>query len=335
MIPEPREHHLEEHQAEPLQGNVLVDSTLDIIAHALRSKRCSLMLLDSGASELRIGRARGLSAEVISRARAKLGESIAGLVASRRQPLLVRDLNAHPELAMRAIGGCKANSLLSVPVMVGGEVYGVLNVTERIDDEPFDEDDLNTLNLLSVHLALCIENGLLQAQIQRLANTDGLTGVYNHRYFQQRLHEEVERASRFGEFVSLLMIDVNGFKEFNDRYGHPAGDIVLREIAAIVRGRVRRFDLVGRYGGDEFTVALPETDGRRAQEVAGRIARAVAAHQFPHAGPDDPHSLTVSIGMSTYPYPASYKQELIEQADRAMYAAKQGPYPHLRHWEEM
>ena len=333
MIPDACEPEELDHKAVP--ANTLLDSTFNIIAHVMRSRRCSFMLLDSTGGELRIGSARGLSAEIITRSRAKLGESIAGLVASRRLPLLLRDLKTDPEVRARALGGCKTDSILSVPVEVGGKIYGVLNVTDKENGQPFDELDLATLSLLAAHMALCIENGELQAQIQRLANADGLTEVYNHRYFHERLTEEVERANRFGRPVSLMMIDVNGFKEFNDRHGHPAGDVILREIAAEVRRRVRHLDLVSRYGGDEFTVILPETDGRRALQVANRISRAVATHRFLSVHGEDGYGLTVSTGVSTYPTSAGYKQELIAQADKAMYAAKQGGFPHIRHWEEL
>ncbi len=333
MIPEAYQGEREEFRHDAIDGNILVDSTLDIVVHSLRSNRCSFMLLDTEAAELRVGKARGLNADTVSNAHPKLGESIAGLVAIRRQPLLIHDIKDHPELRLRAIGGCRTDSLMSVPILVGDEVFGVLNITDRIDDQPFDEHDLETLNLLARHLALCIENSLLQAQIQHLANTDGLTGVYNHRYFQERLQEEIERASRFGKFVSLMMLDVNEFKEFNDTYGHQAGDILLQEIAAIIKQRVRHFDLVSRYGGDEFTVTLPETDGNRAMEVAERIVRAIAAHRSP-MHPQGLRGLTVSIGVSTYPSPAAHKHELIEQADKAMYAAKQEGRYRVRHWDD-
>lgn len=335
MIAEAHDSEEGDTHREAISEDSLLNSTFDIVAHVMRARRCSFMLLDSDGGELRIGSAKGLSPEVITRSRVKLDESIAGLVASSRLPLLVRDLKEHPEVRSRAIGGCKTNSMLSVPVESGGKIYGVLNVTDRDDGQPFDEVDLATLSLLAAHMALCIENGELQAHIQRLANIDGLTEVYNHRYFHERLTEEVERASRFGRPVSLLMIDVNGFKEFNDSHGHPAGDVILREIAAEVRQHVRHLDLVARYGGDEFTVTLPEADTRRSIQVASRIARAVAAHRFLPLQSEEGPGLTVSIGASTYPTTAYYKQELIEQADAAMYAAKQGSFPHIRHWEEI
>ena len=313
--------------------NVLVDSTLDVVAHTLCSSRCSFMLIDRAADELRVQGARGLSPEVIASARAKIGESIAGIVARSQEPLLIRDLDAHPELLARRIGGCRTNSVLSVPVTVNGEVYGVLNVTDKVEGGPFEEHDLVTLNLLASHLGLCIETSLLHAEIQRLAKTDGLTGTFNHRYFHERLGEELERAGRFTKFISLLMIDVNGFKEFNDHYGHPAGDIALKEIAAALRECVRSIDVISRYGGDEFTVILPETDHRGALRVAARIARSLETRRPSQISNEGFDTLSLSIGISTYPAPARCKQDLIYQADRAMYIAKRRGPLHLHHWE--
>lgn len=314
--------------------DLLVDSTLDVVAHTLCSGRCSFMLLDAGTDELRIGRARGISPDVVSNARVKIGESIAGIVAASREPLLIRDLGSHPDLRAHGLGGCKTSSLLSVPVVGNGKLFGVLNVTDRETGQPFDERDLVTLSLLASHLAVCVEVTVLHEHIRQMADTDGLTGARNHRYFQQRLGEELERATRFGEIVSLAMVDVNGFKDFNDRYGHQAGDSVLREVAGALRECVRQIDLVSRYGGDEFVIILPETDGVGAIRAATRIIRSLGARQAAAASLEGFEAITLSLGISTYPTLAGSKQDLIDQADQAMYAAKRGDPPHVHCWEE-
>jgi len=208
-------------------------------------------------------------------------------------------------------------------VAAGARLYGVLNAADKVGDAPFDEFDLATLMLLAQHVALCIENAELHRHIARLANTDGLTGLYNHRYFQERLEEELERARRFGRSVALLMTDLDSFKEFNDHHGHPAGDVVLQEVAAVLRGAVRQSDIVSRYGGDEFAVIAPETEEAAAEELARRLRRAIAGHHFHALGTPTPLRLGLSIGISAYPTEATGKSQLIEQADRAMYLAKQ------------
>ncbi|MDO8688722.1 MAG: GGDEF domain-containing protein [Dehalococcoidia bacterium] len=208
----------------------------------------------------------------------------------------------------------------------------VLNVTDRQGGQPFDERDLATLNLMASHLALCVEVGALHDQIRQMADTDGLTGVRNHRYFQERLGRETERATRFGQPLSLVMIDVNGLKDFNDERGHRAGDAVLKEVARALEASVRQIDLVSRYGGDEFTVLLPETDMVGARRAARRIIQTLEANKAVTTSIEGFEAITLSLGVSSYPAPASSKLQLLEQADSAMYCAKRGLPPHICCW---
>ena len=149
------------------------------------------------------------------------------------------------------------------------------------------------------------------------AITDGLTGLYNHRYLHERLEEELERARRYDDVVSLLFIDCDEFKQFNDAYGHKLGDTALARIARILESCSRRVDLAARYGGEEFVLVLVGTDGAGARTVAERIRAEVEA-----AGLAGGQPLTVSIGIASYPEDALRKDELLDKADWAMYAAK-------------
>ncbi len=320
---------------EGIDRNMLLDSTLDVIAHTLSSGRCSFMVLDASGDELRIGRARGISSEVMSNARVKIGESIAGMVAGSREPLLIRDLDSHPYKRVRGSGTYGTSSLLSVPVSGSKELYGVLNVTDRDSGQPFDESDLVTLNLMASHLALCIEVGALHDYIRLIADTDGLTGVRNYRFFQENLTLEMERAVRFGQSLSLMMIDVNGLKDFNDAHGHRAGDEVLKEVARSLGASVRQIDLVSRYGGDEFTVVLPETDMTGAQRAASRIIQTLDARKAEATSLEGFEAITLSLGISSYPEYAGSRIELLEQSDRAMYRAKRGLPPHVCSWQDV
>jgi len=172
-------------------------------------------------------------------------------------------------------------------------------------------------------VALCIENAELHQRIARLATTDGLTGLHNHRYFQERLDEELKRARRFGQTVSLLMADLDSFKEFNDRHGHPAGDVILEQIAIVLRDAVRPSDIVSRYGGDEFAIIAPQTDAAGAAALARRLVRALVRQRFFAPGPQATLEVRLSIGISSFPALAGCQDEIIEQADQAMYTAKQ------------
>jgi diguanylate cyclase (GGDEF)-like protein len=150
------------------------------------------------------------------------------------------------------------------------------------------------------------------------AVTDGLTGLYNQRYFKQRLGEEVARAAEQGRPLALLFCDLDHFKDYNDRFGHSAGDAALRAVANVLLRSVRQVDLAARYGGEEFTVVLIDTPAHRAAEVAERIREGVAALELD----DGECKLTVSIGVAAYPRDAALAEELIDKADWAMYLGK-------------
>jgi diguanylate cyclase (GGDEF)-like protein len=158
-------------------------------------------------------------------------------------------------------------------------------------------------------------------RLGQLAVTDGLTGLYNHRHFHERLHLEVERSQRSGLPLSLLMLDVDHFKQFNDAFGHPAGDEVLRQLARVFGDARRANDVVARYGGEEFAVILVDTAKFTAAKVAERIRERVHAHDFSEAAPRAGR-LSVSVGVATYPEDGGDAEGLVRVADAALYAAK-------------
>ncbi len=155
------------------------------------------------------------------------------------------------------------------------------------------------------------------------SQSDSLTGLFNMRYFRLQLAEEFSRSQRYGRPLTLLMIDVDHFKAYNDRNGHPAGDIVLKEVSRILIRNVRGTDIVARYGGEEFVVLLPETPVESGLNVAEKIRRAAEEHYFPFAGRSTAQKLTVSIGVASYPDAnVTSDQDLVECSDKALYAAK-------------
>jgi diguanylate cyclase (GGDEF)-like protein len=186
------------------------------------------------------------------------------------------------------------------------------------------EEDRLVLGAVASELIVAVENSGLFKLAQRLAITDELTGLYNYRHLQTRLDLEVGRAVRYGHAVSLLMIDVDGFKSFNDSYGHRAGDVALAEVGEVLCRSVRDVDLVARYGGEEFAVVLPETDGPGALVVADKIREAVSERSFADADGVRCCQLTVSAGLATLPTHASDKESLLRESDDALYNAKSG-----------
>jgi len=156
----------------------------------------------------------------------------------------------------------------------------------------------------------------LNTQLEALATTDGLTGLKNHRAFQERLLEEVRRAARYGSALSILMVDVDRFKIYNDAFGHPAGDAILRKIADVMQAATRSTDMVARYGGEEFAVILPETDREQARTAAERFRAAIESASWPV------WAVTASFGAATLAPSAEDAVALIAQADAALYQSK-------------
>ncbi|MDO8962865.1 MAG: GGDEF domain-containing protein [Coriobacteriia bacterium] len=183
-------------------------------------------------------------------------------------------------------------------------------------------EDRLVLQAVSSELVVAVENSQLYKLTKRLSITDELTGLYNYRYLQQRLDDEFERSHRYGRSLSLLMLDADDFKRFNDTYGHIAGDVALAEIGEVMCRVVREIDVVCRYGGEEFAVLLPETDAEGAFVAAEKIREAVAMHEFADETGDRGIRLTVSVGLATYPSTATDREELLRQADDALYTAK-------------
>jgi len=211
-------------------------------------------------------------------------------------------------------------SQAAVPLRAGENVFGVMIMASANYRELLPAE-MERLQVLGNQSSLSLQNALLHGELERLSVTDRLTELYNHGYFQQRLDEEFKRSARFGHTMSLIMLDIDNFKEFNDAYGHPRGDDVLRSVSSIIRQNLREMDIAARYGGEEFVVVLPETDCVGAIAVAERIRRGVEGQRFAPNGVEGVRR-TVSVGVATFPADAQTSLRLLEAADAAMYRAK-------------
>jgi diguanylate cyclase (GGDEF)-like protein len=171
-------------------------------------------------------------------------------------------------------------------------------------------------------MAIGLQKSLLYEKVQKLSITDGLTKLYSHRYFKQRLEEEVVLAGRYSSPLSLLILDIDHFKRYNDTYGHVAGDHVLTQVAGILKSQAEGTHLAARYGGEEMVLIAPETAKQKAVELAERIRLKIAESVF-EVG-QETTGVTVSIGVATFPEDAANGTELIGRADQALYAGKGG-----------
>ena len=214
----------------------------------------------------------------------------------------------------------RLESLLVVPMNVHDETLAWLAVG-AVQPDAFGAEEVRILNIFATLGAITLDNVRLLQQIHQMAIQDGLTGLYNHRYFYDLLDAEMARARRYGQPLALILIDIDNFKRINDTYTHLAGDRVLRTIADLLQHQARRSDAVARYGGEEFAIIAPHTTEEGAAAIAERLRVLVAEHVFPIA--DTVEHLTLSIGVAAYdPETIRHPAEFVSRADRAMYHAK-------------
>jgi diguanylate cyclase (GGDEF)-like protein/PAS domain S-box-containing protein len=248
------------------------------------------------------------------------GEGIPNRTMANRAPLFVPEIDQEPHYLRRAAArDAGFRSLLCIPILGSTDLLGTLTLYSRRLRE-FTEDEQMLLMIIGRELASAIERARLYEQVQHLATTDGLTGIYNRRHFFDLAERALNIAQRYGHPISIMLVDLDHFKSINDSYGHPAGDLVLRTVAEWGLQHLRRVDILGRYGGDEFTIFLPETGSAKAREAAERLRRAIA--DVPVETAQGPLTMTASIGVATSADNKIGLAALLNQADQAMYSAK-------------
>jgi two-component system cell cycle response regulator len=222
------------------------------------------------------------------------------------------------DLLVRAAGG--ATDVVEIPLVSGRSPLGLLRLECR-SGRYFQPVDVELLKTLAMSLALALRNAEAHTQLQNLAMTDGLTNLLNRRAFTNVLGRVFRESARYGIPSSLILADIDFFKQINDRQGHVTGDHVLKEVASLISQSLRAVDVAARYGGEEFAVILPRTDTAPSAVLANRIRERVAQHVF--VGPRETFHATISLGIASVPcVGVSMPEELIVQADTALYRAK-------------
>jgi diguanylate cyclase (GGDEF)-like protein len=289
--------------AASLDSGKVYQTVLAKFSEMLKAERSSLMILNEESNELALEAALGADHTPVTPIRVKLGEGIAGSVLASGLPLVVRDVETDARLPRARAGHYRSKSFISYPITLGARKVGVINLTERRDGLPYDNEDLNILELMSPHLALIIDRTEWHRKAenyQRMSLTDPLTGLPNRRYLSDRLFEEVERSKRYDTPLSFMIIDVDHFKTYNDIYGHTNADIVLVKTAQLLRNSIRAIDMSARFAGDEFCIVLPETELDTASRVAERLRRAVSETEFSAETGERMGRVTLSIGVSSF-----------------------------------
>jgi diguanylate cyclase (GGDEF)-like protein len=328
---------IESLSSQVLRVNVLTQefNTLDLdrigevavtkIPAVVRARLSSLYLYDYGSNELVLLSQNG-SVPLPERVSMKHHKtSVMGRVLQSREPVSVSGFAAFEKAHGLRFDRPFANryeteTCLSLPLQTANFLVGVLNLADRDGGGGFEEGDLPVLDQVGRVLAMAIRNCKLFREVQNQAHTDALTKLGNYRAFHESLRSEMHRSERYGRPLALIMIDIDSFKELNDRFGHQAGDAALMEMGAVIREALRREDMAARYGGDEIAIILPETKPRGALMVVQRLLASVRARKFAHEN----QALPVSISAGVAPYRAGMSiTQFVGAADEALYRAKQ------------
>ncbi|MDG5813656.1 diguanylate cyclase [Chitinispirillales bacterium ANBcel5] len=249
----------------------------------------------------------------------EIGSDVLGYVGKSRKPLV---LHGHgvgsgrlPQYPFTQWSG-----LVAVPLIAAGKLVGVISVTENNAIREFSDADVELMQMFAQQAAMAIRTIQLLEKARHQAETDSLTGLYNHRHFFDKAKQEVKRAVRYDHNLSAIMFDIDHFKLVNDTFGHSAGDVVIQSIAEICRNLFRSLDIIGRYGGEEFIILLPETEPQRAREVAERLRQTVVSTPF--CIHNNRITVSISLGVSFLNKSSPSLNELIFHADEALYSAK-------------
>lgn len=269
-------------------------------------------MLDAAHEELVVEAEAGYGTGLMGR-RIHVGEGLAGAAADSGEPVLANSVIKEPRYIALHPG---IRSALSVPLKYREELMGVVSL-ESLRSYAFSQQDVLTLRTLADQLAIALHNARAYQVALEQAITDGLTGLKTHRFFMEALDREWRHSTRSGQVFSVIMIDLDGFKQVNDRYGHLEGDKVLTAVANLLNDRVRQSNVVARYGGDEFAIMLPETRTEQAEVLAERLRASIESDPYLGA-----HGVTASFGISTFPVHGPTQEEILRVADSGMYLAK-------------
>lgn len=302
----------------------LIQIILAKAIQTLDAERGSLMLYEPSANELVVKVVFGLPDKEVEKkinegqlecTRIKVGEGIAGEAFANKKAIITNLGENDPRFLQSQLS--RVQSLICLPLVVKEEAIGVINISNKQEGKLFNQDDLDFMGALANQAAIAISN----AQLYELAITDSLTKLFIRRHFDYLLESEIKRSTRYKHPISLLMMDIDNFKLINDSHGHQIGDEMLKKIANVIKATIRKIDMPCRYGGEEFTLILPETHKKHAKKISERLRRNISEIVVTTEDGIEV-SPTISIGIANIPVDCSNKQEIINNSDKALYFAK-------------
>lgn len=304
-----------------LDPEALLSRILDAATSAIGTTTKGMIhLIAQDTGQLEIRASIGYTDPRIRRIRIPTAVGYVAKAVRKRTPLIIHNLPNDPEnTSQQQMGLHNIQSAIVAPLITKGQVLGAISL-ESTKAEAFNENDLSLLVSFAATATAAIQNARLHAEVQKLAITDGLTGLYNRRGLFELGQREVERARRYKRPLVAIMLDIDHFKYINDYYGHLVGDMVLQTVAKRCSDNLRRIDILGRLGGDEFTILLPETDMYTASHVANRVRQTIADN--PVSAGDGPINVSVSLGVARATSTTPDLEVLISRADAALYVAK-------------
>jgi diguanylate cyclase (GGDEF)-like protein len=301
------------------------EAVIDAVSDFCSAERCSFLLYDESSQRLNVAAMKGMDWSTVEGVDIKASESIAARVFAERSALLVRDMQSDRRFPASRRSSYKTSSFISVPIQVRDQPVGVLNVTDRTNRAAFGDKDLKALLTLSAAIGHALEKRQCHKDIQRLeklSSTDYLTGLFNRRFFEQRLEEEVTRSRRYGRELSLIFADIDEFKRINDTYGHTVGDKALKVVSEAFSQTLRKEDVAARVGGDEFAAIFAETSQQVVRSITIRLVERVKEFSQVKLMDKIGQPLTICIGGACFPTNANSSKELVRKADQALLAAK-------------
>ncbi len=294
-----------------------LDEVMNQIGKIFAPTYWSLLLRNQKTGNLRFSVVVGSGVESLKGVELSRGKGVAGWIAENGKAVIIEDVSRDERFSdeMDELTKFTTRSIIGVPLKTGEKVFGVIELINAADRKQFSALELQLLATIGDFTAIAVERLYYLRALRKIATIDPLTGLHNRRSFHTYIERESERAKRSGCVFSLLMIDVDDFKQINDTYGHPAGDEVLRTIGNLLLANVRKADFAVRYGGDEFVIIMPETPRSEAARVKDRIESTIKQH---NAGSE----INISLSMGIRESDGNDTKEIMDLVDKSMYAEK-------------
>jgi diguanylate cyclase (GGDEF)-like protein len=301
----------------------VLQTIMEKLSELLHPTSWSLLLLDEKTNELQFEIAVGEGAAGLKDARIQWGQGVVGACAERSEPIVVRDAqnDSRFDEQFDELTGVVTRTIVCVPITGRNRTHGVIELVNIPVGEGFESEELPVLANLADYAAIALDNARYVARIHELTITDEGTQLFNARHLAFVLDSEVYRAARYNYELSLVFVDLDHFKEVNDRYGHAAGSQLLFRVAELLKGHIRLIDTAFRFGGDEFVLVFPQTSKADALTAVRRIRKLLRSASFLKEEGID-HPITASFGIASFPDDGKNREELIKSADAAMYRVK-------------